>query len=117
MLSKNRFERLNEIVETFGFQVDLLKQVCDMSVSEKQTVEIVKVLAYGAKIIILDEPTAVLTVQEIEKLFSVLRRMKEDGHSIIIITHKLNEVMEISDRRRHHAQGRIYCDAQYRGDQ
>ncbi len=98
VLSKKRFEQLNKIVETFGFQVDLLKQVCDMSVSEKQTVEIVKVLAYGAKIIILDEPTAVLTVQEIEKLFSVLRRMKEDGHSIIIITHKLNEVMEISDR-------------------
>jgi simple sugar transport system ATP-binding protein len=60
--------------------------------------EIVKVLYYGARIIILDEPTAVLTVQEIEKLFSVLRRMKEEGHSIIIITHKLNEVMEISDR-------------------
>ena len=55
-------------------------------------------LYYGAKIIILDEPTAVLTVQEIEKLFGVLRRMKEEGHSIIIITHKLNEVMDISDR-------------------
>ena len=69
-----------------------------MSVSEKQTLEIIKVLYYGAKIIILDEPTAVLTVQEIQKLFNVLRRMKEEGHSIIIITHKLNEVMEISDR-------------------
>ena len=55
-------------------------------------------LYYGAKVIILDEPTAVLTVQEIEKLFNVLRRMKEEGHSIIIITHKLNEVMDISDR-------------------
>jgi simple sugar transport system ATP-binding protein len=69
-----------------------------MAVSEKQTLEIIKVLYYGAKIIILDEPTAVLTVQEIEKLFTVLRRMKDEGHSIIIITHKLNEVMEISDR-------------------
>jgi simple sugar transport system ATP-binding protein len=69
-----------------------------MAVSEKQTLEIIKVLYYGAKIIILDEPTAVLTVQEIEKLFSVLRRMKARGHSIIIITHKLNEVMDISDR-------------------
>ena len=69
-----------------------------MSVSEKQTLEIVKVLYYGAKIIILDEPTAVLTVQEIRKLFDVLRKMKEEGHAIIIITHKLNEVKEISDR-------------------
>jgi len=67
-------------------------------VSEKQTLEILKVLCYGAKIIILDEPTAVLTVQEIEKLFDVLRAMRKEGHSIIIITHKLNEVIEISDR-------------------
>jgi simple sugar transport system ATP-binding protein len=69
-----------------------------MSVSEKQTVEIVKVLYRGADILILDEPTAVLTPQEITRLFDVLRRMKEDGKSIIIITHKLNEVMEVSDR-------------------
>ena len=69
-----------------------------MAVSEKQTLEILKVLCYGAKIIILDEPTAVLTVQEIDRLFDVLRKMKEEGHSIIIITHKLNEVMAISDR-------------------
>lgn len=69
-----------------------------MSVSEKQTVEIIKVLYRGADILILDEPTAVLTPQEIKKLFDVLRKMREDGKSIIIITHKLNEVMEISDR-------------------
>lgn len=69
-----------------------------MSVSEKQTVEIIKVLYRGADILILDEPTAVLTPQETEKLFGVLRNMREDGKSIIIITHKLNEVMEISDR-------------------
>ena len=69
-----------------------------MSVSEKQTVEIIKVLYRNANLLILDEPTAVLTPQEIEKLFDVLRKMKEDGKSIIIITHKLNEVMEISDR-------------------
>jgi simple sugar transport system ATP-binding protein len=67
-------------------------------VSEKQTLEIIKVLYYGAKVIILDEPTAVLTVQETDKLFDVLRRMKAEGHSIIIITHKLNEVLAISDR-------------------
>ena len=97
-LNKKRFSEINDITEKFGFDIDPTKKVYNMSVSEKQTLEIIKVLYYGAKIIILDEPTAVLTVQEIEKLFNVLRRMKEEGHAIIIITHKLNEVMEISDR-------------------
>jgi len=98
LLKKDRYAKIREVAERFGFEIDPQKQVCNMAVSEKQTLEIVKVLYYGAKIIILDEPTAVLTVQEIRKLFDVLRRMKEEGHSIIIITHKLNEVMEISDR-------------------
>ena len=98
ILKKDRCAKIREMAEKFGFEIDPEKKVCNMSVSEKQTLEIVKVLYYGAKIIILDEPTAVLTVQEIRKLFDVLRRMKEEGHSIIIITHKLNEVMEISDR-------------------
>ena len=97
-LKKDRFGKIEEMAKKFGFDIDPKKKVYNMSVSEKQTLEIVKVLYYGARIIILDEPTAVLTVQEIEKLFSVLRRMKEEGHSIIIITHKLNEVMDISDR-------------------
>ena len=86
------------ITERYGFHLDPTKKVYDMSVSEKQTVEIIKVLYRGADILILDEPTAVLTPQEITRLFEVLRRMKEDGKSIIIITHKLNEVMEVSDR-------------------
>jgi len=97
-LKKSRNGAIREMAQKFGFDIDPEKKVCNMSVSEKQTLEIIKVLYYGAKVIILDEPTAVLTVQEIEKLFSVLRRMKEEGHSIIIITHKLNEVLEISDR-------------------
>ena len=97
-LKKDRYTEIEEMAKKFGFDLDPKKKVYNMSVSEKQTLEIVKVLYYGAKIIILDEPTAVLTVQEIEKLFGVLRHMKEEGHSIIIITHKLNEVMEISDR-------------------
>ena len=97
-LKKDRFGKIEEMAKKFGFDIDPKKKVYNMSVSEKQTLEIVKVLYYGARIIILDEPTAVLTVQEIEKLFGVLRRMKEEGHSIIIITHKLNEVMDISDR-------------------
>jgi len=98
LLKKDRYGKIEEIAMKFGFDIDPEKKVYNMSVSEKQTLEIIKVLYYGAKIIILDEPTAVLTVQEIDKLFGVLRRMKEEGHSIIIITHKLNEVMDISDR-------------------
>ena len=98
MLKKERYAEIEEMARKFGFEIDPRKKVYNMAVSEKQTLEIIKVLYYGAKIIILDEPTAVLTVQEIEKLFGVLRRMKEEGHSIIIITHKLNEVMDISDR-------------------
>lgn len=98
VLKKDRYDKIQEIAAKFGFELDPRKKVYNMSVSEKQTLEIVKVLYYGAKIIILDEPTAVLTVQEIRKLFDVLRKMKEEGHAIIIITHKLNEVKEISDR-------------------
>ena len=82
----------------YGFKINPNKLIHEMSVSEKQTVEIIKVLFRGANILILDEPTAVLTPQEIKTLFAVLREMKKDGKSIVIITHKLNEVMEISDR-------------------
>ena len=97
-LSNNRVNELQKIANGYGFDIDLKKKIYDMSVSEKQTVEIIKVLYRGADILILDEPTAVLTPQEITKLFDVLRKMKASGKSIIIITHKLNEVMEISDR-------------------
>ena len=89
--------RVKEIGEKYGFEIDPDKKIYEMSVSEKQTVEIIKVLYRGADILILDEPTAVLTPQETEKLFNVLKAMKEDGKSIILITHKLNEVMAISD--------------------
>ncbi len=91
-------KKVIEITQRYGFLIDPDKRVADMSVSEKQTVEILKVLYRGADILILDEPTAVLTPQETEKLFSVLRRMREDGKSIIIITHKMHEVLSISDR-------------------
>ncbi len=96
--SKVMKEKINAICSKFGLEVDSDKKVYDMSVSEKQTVEILKVLYRGASILILDEPTAVLTPQETEKLFAILRKMKEQGNSVIIITHKLNEVLEISDR-------------------
>ena len=97
-LSRSRVKTLQAIIERYGFDIDLSKNIFEMSVSEKQTVEIIKVLYRGADILILDEPTAVLTPQEIHKLFDVLRKMRESGKSIVIITHKLNEVMEISDR-------------------
>ena len=90
--------QIREISERYGFILDPEQKIYNMSVSEKQTVEIVKVLYRGADILILDEPTAVLTPQETEKLFAVLRRMKEDNKAIVIITHKLNEVMAVSDR-------------------
>lgn len=91
-------ERVKNIADRYGFNIDPNQKIYEMSVSQKQTVEIVKVLYRGADILILDEPTAVLTPQETEKLFAVMRNMRADGKSIIIITHKLNEVMEISDR-------------------
>ena len=97
-LANNRAKVLQEVANKYGFEIDLNKKIYDMSVSEKQTVEIIKVLYRGAEILILDEPTAVLTPQEIDKLFAVLKKMREDGKSIIIITHKLNEVMAISDK-------------------
>ncbi len=90
--------RINDMAKKYGFHINLDKKIYEMSVSEKQTVEILKVLYRGADILILDEPTAVLTPQEIRSLFKVLNAMRDDGKSIIIITHKLNEVMEISDR-------------------
>ncbi len=90
-------DRIKEITEQYGFEMDPYKKIYEMSVSEKQTVEIIKVLFRGADILILDEPTAVLTPQETVKLFKVLRNMREDGKAIIIITHKLHEVLSLSD--------------------
>ena len=91
-------KNIAEICDSYGFKLNLDQKIYDMSVSEKQTVEIIKVLSKGVEILILDEPTAVLTPQETKALFDVLKNMRKAGKSIIIITHKLNEVMEISDR-------------------
>lgn len=95
---KNVNATVGEICRKYGFNIDPKKKIYEMSVSEKQTVEIIKVIYRGAEILILDEPTAVLTPQESGKLFDILRKMREDGKSIIIITHKLHEVLSISDR-------------------
>ena len=95
---KKVHDKARAICEKYEFALDLDQKVYEMSVSQKQTLEIVKVLYRGADILILDEPTAVLTPQETDKLFAVMRNMKADGKSLIIITHKLHEVLDVSDR-------------------
>ena len=91
-------DKVKTICKKYGFDVDPKKKIYDMSVSQKQTIEIIKQLYRGAEILILDEPTAVLTPQETDKLFAVLRNMKKDGKAIVLITHKLAEVMDVSDK-------------------
>lgn len=91
-------EEVNALSAQYGFGVDAKAKVSDLSVGERQRVEILKVLYRGADILILDEPTAVLTPIEVKELFDALKQMREAGKSIIIITHKLYEVLEISDR-------------------
>ncbi len=91
-------KEIKSICDAYGFNINLDQKIYEMSVSQKQNVEIVKALYRGADILILDEPTAVLTPQETKSLFAVMKNMRSDGKSIIIITHKLNEVLEVSDR-------------------
>ena len=91
-------EKVEALVERFGFKISLQEKVANLSVGMKQRVEILKTLYRGADIIILDEPTAVLTPQEVDELFHILRQLREDGKTIVFITHKLNETMNLSDR-------------------
>ena len=107
---KESIFEIRKICKKYGFDINPEQKIYDMSVSEKQTVEIVKVLYRGADILILDEPTAVLTPQETEKLFNVLRKMREHGKAIVIITHKMNEVEELSDRVAVLRNGEYICD-------
>lgn len=95
---KKLTQEIRIISERYGLEIDPDKKIYNMSVAEKQRVEILKVLYRGAEILILDEPTAVLTPQETKKLFDIIRNMKKEGCAVIIITHKMNEVMEISDK-------------------
>ncbi|MHB1454813.1 MAG: ABC transporter ATP-binding protein [Saccharofermentanales bacterium] len=90
--------KLEQFAHRFNISIDANKKIRKMSVSEKQTVEILKVLYRGARILVLDEPTAVLTPQEIDKLFAILRKMRDNGCAIIFISHKMNEVMDLCDR-------------------
>lgn len=91
-------KKVNDICQKYGLEIELDKMVYDMSVGEKQTLEILKVLYRGADILILDEPTTVFTPQEVKKLFKIMNKMKENGCSVIFITHKMDEVMQISDK-------------------
>lgn len=91
-------KRINELSKLYGLKVDPSAYVWQLSVGEQQRVEIIKALYRGASLIILDEPTAVLTPQEVDDLFNTLRQMAEDGHSLVFISHKLNEVLAISQR-------------------
>ena len=90
--------RVRELSERFGLAVDPTALVSDITVGQEQRVEILKALYRGADILILDEPTAVLTPQEAHELFGIIRSLQADGKSIIFISHKLNEVLEIADR-------------------
>ena len=98
LLDREKIEQeIKEVADMYGFNIDPKKKVYNMTVSEKQTLEIVKVLYRGANLLILDEPTAVLTPQEAKQLFKALQRLKERGKAIVLITHKMNEVLEVSD--------------------
>jgi len=91
-------QRVTELAKTYGLKVDPHAYIWQLAVGEEQRVEILKILYRGAALLILDEPTAVLTPQEVDELFVTLRRMAKEGHSIIFISHKLHEVTAISDR-------------------
>ncbi|MDY3250444.1 MAG: ABC transporter ATP-binding protein [Candidatus Choladocola sp.] len=91
-------KNVQKYIEQYGMDIQLNKKISQISVGEAQRVEIIKILTRGANVIILDEPTAVLTPQETRRLFEILENLKKDGKSIVFISHKLNEVMEISDR-------------------
>ena len=95
---KTAVRKIQKICDDYGFDIDPKQKIYNMSVSQKQTVEIIKVLYRGADILILDEPTAVLTPQETDKLFAILRNMRNAGKAIVIITHKMHEVESLSDR-------------------
>ncbi|MEI6308245.1 MAG: ABC transporter ATP-binding protein [bacterium] len=99
LLNERKLEaEVGKIAQSFGIQVDPHAKIWQLSVGEQQRVEILKSLYRGAKILILDEPTAVLTPQEVRELFVTLRQMARAGHTLVIISHKLEEVMSLSDR-------------------
>ncbi|GAI43744.1 unnamed protein product, partial [marine sediment metagenome] len=95
---ENATKRVEELSKSMGFKIDAKAKIENISVGIQQRVEIIKVLYRGAEILVMDEPTAVLTPQEVEELFGILRSLKKQGKTIVFITHKLNEVKALSDR-------------------
>ena len=104
-------QKIKAFSSQFDFLIDLDQKVWQLSAGEQQRVEIIKTLLNGADLLILDEPTSVLTPQQIKELIEILRRMKAAGHSVIFISHKLDEIMEICDRVTVLRKGRIVGDA------
>lgn len=96
--TKSAAKKVQELSELYGLNVDPYEKIHDISVGMQQRVEILKTLYRGAEILIFDEPTASLTPQEIKELIQIMRRLTEEGKSIILITHKLKEIMDVSDR-------------------
>ncbi len=107
-------EKIRQFSRQFDFTIDLNKKIWQLSAGEQQRVEIIKALLNGADLLILDEPTSVLTPKEIEELITILRRMKQDGHSVVFISHKLDEIMTICDRVTVLRKGRIVGGADTR---
>ena len=97
-LNKSKsYKIVKEMVDKYGFKIDLNEKVSNLSIGMKQRVEILKTLYRGAEIVILDEPSAVLTPQEVIELYGIINSLKEKGKTVIFITHKLNEIMEVAD--------------------
>ena len=98
VLNKSKYsDEINQITEKFSMPLNINSMIDELGVGEKQRVEIIKVLFRGAKILILDEPTAVLVPQEVKELFNNLKNLKDSGVTIIFISHKLDEVLDIAD--------------------
>jgi len=95
---RRAIDEVNKLAKELGFEVPLYRRIKELSAGEKQRVEIIKALLRKPRLLILDEPTSVLTPQETRELFNLLRKLREMGISIVFISHKLNEVMEIADR-------------------
>lgn len=94
---EDSYRKVEDLVKKYGFQLNLNEKVANLSIGMKQRVEILKTLYRGAETVIFDEPSAVLTPQEVEELFEIIETLKQNGKTIIFITHKLNEIMEVAD--------------------
>ena len=91
-------KRIIELADSYGLNIDPHATISDLAVGQQQRVEIVKALYRGAALLVLDEPTAVLTPQEVDELFVIFRQMTADGHALIFISHKLHEILDLTDR-------------------